>query len=207
MGLSYAPLQRFHHRKSTWPFGEVRLAPEFCPAWPSLSPDPVEDPLKNRPTLPSSDFEAPSGFLNLSTHWLLPMHPGHLSAWSHSWGSHPSEVSPSWLPTLLDSSTVSDFPFRGVLPLESVPAFGHIFFRSVPFTRIVSSGTRLDRRLTASSFEVACPSWHWLCLGVIPSCEGPAACSACLQGFELPESSFCHIPVWVVYVVGPLLGF
>jgi hypothetical protein len=46
----------------------------------------------------------------------LPMHPGHISVRSHSWGSRPSEVSPLWLPTFDGVITKFDFLFRGCLP-------------------------------------------------------------------------------------------
>lgn len=55
-------------------------------------------------------------------------------------------------------------------------------------------GTRPDDRISASPFEVACPSWRWHCLGDVSSCEESATCFACLQGFALPENSFCRRP-------------
>jgi len=153
----------------------------------------VKNSHRNRPTLPRSDFDAPSGFLNLAA--------------SCSFRCFPSVFQPSRTPRV---SVLQRFPLfgcrlcRDLPPNLSYPLSGasQPLPPCTPLFVILLSKDDLGVRQASkamvwllsltSSFEGVCPSWLSRCMAVFPSFERLAACSACLQGFELPKSPFCR---------------
>jgi len=75
--------------------------------------------------------------------------------------------------------------------LRRAPLVGSLSYKRPTAASFAFGRHGLERSCSTSSLEVVCPSWLSHRLGAGPSFEKPA-CFACLQGFELPKSSFCR---------------
>lgn len=152
--------------------------------------------LRRRPTLPQSDFDASSGFHSLSTLCSFRCIPNvfqsgrtrgvrALQRFLLSGCRHLTE-----LPLSPTSSFEVVCPFRLVSRRRAFSSLddGLSCWTAVPriLDPMTLSRLPLSRSSTPLGIRVA---RHF------PSFEGLAACFARLQGFELPERTFCHVPV------------
>lgn len=159
------------------------------------SASPVRNSQRVCPTLPPSDFDAPTGFLNLSA--------------PCSFRCLPSLFQLGRTPRV---SVLQRFPLFGCRHGQGPPpdSSGTLFRGALTLVRHPppSPASLAGMRLVSVVWLPRAPSPtvepDFLSRGRLPllvlhialapwsSCEDSAACSAHLQGFELPKSPYCH---------------